>query len=137
MVVVPDASVVLKWFISEKDSDKALRVLEQLINTPDQIAIPELVFYEVLNTLNRFFPNEMGNPKSDRYQLLEKVFYFFHHRFVMTVDQINRVHHYQSLGLSGYDATYVVLAEKLKGIWLTFDSKAASVLKNSKFVELL
>lgn len=30
--------------------------------------------------------------------------------------------------LSGYDAQYVVLAEELDGVWVTFDAKAAKAV---------
>ena len=33
------------------------------------------------------------------------------------------------LGLSGYDACYATLARDLKGIWLTFDEQAHSLIQ--------
>jgi hypothetical protein len=39
--------------------------------------------------------------------------------------------------LSGYDAFYAALVQDLKGIWLTFDEKAYSLIQKEKISCLL
>jgi predicted nucleic acid-binding protein len=50
-MIVPDASVVLKWFLPEADRDKALALVAGHISGQDLMAVPELLFYEVSNIL--------------------------------------------------------------------------------------
>ncbi|MHA1505760.1 MAG: type II toxin-antitoxin system VapC family toxin [Candidatus Asgardarchaeia archaeon] len=49
--VVVDASVVVKWFIDEEGSDKALKIRDRYVNGEIMIIAPELLPYEVLNAL--------------------------------------------------------------------------------------
>jgi len=49
--VVSDASVVVKWFIQEEYSDKALRLRDMHVNGEIYVTAPELLPFEVLNAL--------------------------------------------------------------------------------------
>jgi predicted nucleic acid-binding protein len=49
--VVTDASVIVKWFIEEEDSDKALILRDRHISKKLRLSIPSLALYEVLNAL--------------------------------------------------------------------------------------
>jgi len=49
--VVADASVIVKWFIEEQDSDKALILRDRHISGVMTISIPVLALYEILNAL--------------------------------------------------------------------------------------
>ena len=42
----------------------------------------------------------------------------------MTDNIFNRADRFIAMGLTGYDACYVALAEELDAAWLTFDGKA-------------
>jgi len=46
-----DASVIVKWFLNEKDSDKALKIREDHILGKITLIVPELMFLEVTNAL--------------------------------------------------------------------------------------
>ncbi|MEW6447655.1 MAG: type II toxin-antitoxin system VapC family toxin [Bacillota bacterium] len=48
---VLDASVILKWFINEEDSDQALRLREEFYSGKRDIVVPDLLLYEVVNAL--------------------------------------------------------------------------------------
>jgi len=48
---VIDASVLTKWFLEEKDSEKARLLREEHITGRSLIIIPELAYLEVLNAL--------------------------------------------------------------------------------------
>lgn len=55
MIYVLDASVIIKWFVVEKDSDKAEKILEQYKAAIIDIIVPDIMIYEVANAL-RFNP---------------------------------------------------------------------------------
>lgn len=46
-----DASVIIKWFVQEEDSDKALIFLNSFKNNKIEIIAPTLLFYELGNIL--------------------------------------------------------------------------------------
>jgi predicted nucleic acid-binding protein len=46
-----DASVIVKWFAEEEQSDKALSLREKHLRKELQIAVSEITFVEVLNAL--------------------------------------------------------------------------------------
>ncbi|MEK6917511.1 MAG: type II toxin-antitoxin system VapC family toxin [Nanoarchaeota archaeon] len=48
---VVDASVIVKWFVSEKDSDKAVKIRDEHVAGKTLLIAPELAFIEVLNAL--------------------------------------------------------------------------------------
>jgi len=48
---VADASVIVKWFLNEADSEQALRYRDEHINGQTLLVVPELAFVEVLNVL--------------------------------------------------------------------------------------
>jgi predicted nucleic acid-binding protein len=51
--VCVDASLVVKWLVSEADSTEALTVLERLIHGSTQMVAPYLIDYEVASVLRR------------------------------------------------------------------------------------
>ena len=50
-LVVVDASVVIKWFVEEEYSENALKLRDDYVNQLIDIAVPSLLFYEVMNAL--------------------------------------------------------------------------------------
>lgn len=50
-----DASVVLKWFIPEKDYEKADLIRSQYLRGMESIVVPDLILYEISNAL-RYHP---------------------------------------------------------------------------------
>ena len=62
--IVIDASVVVKWFIEEKDSDKARFLRDKFIDGKIELIAPSLLYFEVLNALkysHLFDLNELDN----------------------------------------------------------------------------
>ena len=49
--LVIDASVAVKWFLNEENSDKARLIRSKLENGNISIIVPELLFLEILNSL--------------------------------------------------------------------------------------
>jgi len=48
---VVDSSIIVKWFLNEPDSDKAIKLRDDHINGKILIIVPELAFIEVMNAL--------------------------------------------------------------------------------------
>ena len=48
---VVDSSVVTKWFLVETGSDQAVRLRDQFATGQLRLAVPTLLFYEVINAL--------------------------------------------------------------------------------------
>ena len=107
MIWILDASVAVKWFVDEEHSDKALEILEDILDHPTNYAIPELFFFEL-------------NHK-DLLDILANIGF---NRFSVTPEYLEEIHRFQKMGISGYDASYLGLAALLKGKWLTFDEAA-------------
>ena len=49
--LVVDASLAIKWFLKEENSDKALIIRENHISGKTLLIVPELIFLEVTNAL--------------------------------------------------------------------------------------
>lgn len=128
MVKVIDASVAVKWFVEEDGRDSALAVLEKVLKTPQQFAVPELFYFELANILNRLFPK----PSELQSSLLDQLLNIGIARFSMNSELLAGIRDFQGLGLSGYDAAYVALAKSLEGQWLTFDYKAHKSIEKLK-----
>ncbi|MFX1313861.1 MAG: type II toxin-antitoxin system VapC family toxin [Promethearchaeota archaeon] len=138
--IVIDASVVVKWFIEEIDSDKARFLRDKFIEGKIELIAPSLLYFEVLNALKYsqlFNPSELD----DAGESLEN--YGFN---VITIkDQIRNqmikvaVDHEISI----YDASYLGLSISLDKIYYTADEKIIKKLpltlkknvKNLKQVE--
>jgi len=49
--VVPDASVVVKWYAPEQDHESARKLRDRYINGRIELTAPQLLPYEVVNAL--------------------------------------------------------------------------------------
>lgn len=133
MIGVLDASVLAKWFVDEEGRDRALAILEEVVERPRRFAIPTLVWYELTHVLLRTTKDLEGALGS-----LEKVMHLGIPSFGATAERCARAMRLaKRAGLSGYDAHYVVLAEELEGRWITFDAKAARAVSPGSRVHCL
>ena len=126
MRYVIDASVALRWFIKEAEQPNAHSVLEALVDEPALFAVPELFAYEVLSVLYRHHPHAPSVYAYDVDRILSSGLL----RYPMTGCIYNRAERFITIGLTGYDAAYVALAEELEGVWLTFDSAAHNMIES-------
>lgn len=133
MVQIVDASVAFKWFVEEEGVTRALEVLERLVQSPEDFAVPEIFFFELVHTFNRL----VGEPSADNMATLKQLFNMDLRRFSMDEPLFQRTRKFQALGLSGYDAAYVAIAEMIRGKWLTFDRKAHQKIAHLGLSELL
>jgi predicted nucleic acid-binding protein len=119
MVEVVDASVAIKWFVDESGRQQALEVLHHVLSKPDKFFVPELFYFELAHVLRKVVtigPREQ--------HLFEKLLALPLGRMPMNQNIFLAAQKFQDLGLSGYDAAYVAVAQIVGGCWLTFDEKA-------------
>jgi len=119
-VVVLDASVVVKWFVEEQHTEKALEIRKSYLARKIIIACPQVLPFEVLNAL-RFNPEfgeeqlKIASDALERYQLrLYPILGEMAHMCVRNA---------LNFGISIYDASYISLAEHLGSKLYSADEK--------------
>ena len=133
MIWIIDASLAIRWFIDEEAHAHADEVLEKVIDSPERFAVPELFAFEVFSVLQRIHPNGLEAFRKGIMPLLQGGIL----RQPMTEGLALIADRFVKLGLTGYDACYAALARELKGIWLTFDRKAHTLIQKEKVSCLL
>lgn len=128
MRYILDASVAIRWYIEETKHKNATRVLEKLVEKPEKFAIPELFSYEILSVLYRLHTEAQQIFSKD----INNILHSWILRYPMTENIFTRADRFIKMGLIGYDAVYVALAEELDGVWLTFDAKAHNKIASEK-----
>jgi len=121
---VIDASVALRWYIEDEKNANADAIHKRVIEDPESFAVPELFGYEVFSVLFRVHPDPLRTFQEGILPLLSSGIL----RCPLTEGIALRAATYAGRGLTGYDSFYVALAEELGALWLTFDSKAHSLL---------
>lgn len=132
--IVIDASVIIKWFIKEQDSEIANQVKEDYQKQIIDLSIPDLLPYEVLNVL-RYKPS-MG--ENDLCKVVKDLDDFQLDKFTFD-DDIPKKTISLSLkyGITVYEAVYLSLAAKHKYWFLTADEKLTTKLQEQEKVLLL
>jgi predicted nucleic acid-binding protein len=132
--VVVDASVIIKWFSRERDSEVAIRIRDEHVAGRLAIIAPDLMVYEVSNALRynpSFGPDDVRGAIRDI--------------FDMDLDLIapneevlgKAIEHASKLGLTVYDACYIALAESMGLELITGDEKLYGKAKELGFVRYL
>lgn len=118
--LVVDASVVVKWFIEENDSDKAILLRDRFIEGKVKFFIPSLLYFEVLNALkySQLFDSSELN---DAGESLEN----YGLKVVAIKNELrkNMIKIALEYGLSIYDASYLGLSIGLDKLFCTADEK--------------
>ena len=132
--IVIDASVIIKWFIEEQDSEIANQVKEDYQKQIIDLSIPDLLPYEVLNVL-RYKPS-MG--ENDLCKVVKDLEDFQLDKFTFEEDVPKKtVKLSLKYGITVYDAAYVSLADKHKYWFLTADKKLTTKIQEQERVLLL
>ena len=125
MIWVIDASVAVRWCIEDEAHPNADGVLMELIDRPEEFAVPELFAFEVYAVLHRVHPQGLDVYRKGIVPLLQGGMF----RQPMTEKLAAKAHRFITYGLTGYDACYAALAQDMKGVWLTFDQKAHELIR--------
>ncbi len=128
MRYILDASVAIKWYVEGTEHPNADLVLEKLLKEPELFAVPELFTYEMLSVLYRHHPDAHKIYNKDINRILHSGIL----RYPMTENIFTKADRFIQLGITGYDAVYIALAEELNGVWLTFDTKAHKKIVSEK-----
>lgn len=120
VIVVPDASVLLKWVVAGDDepyTGAALSLRDEAVSGTIELLVPQLWIYEVGNTLARRFPDQAD-------ELLASLV-----DFGMTEWRLDPRWRAQAVslavayGVSFYDAAYHATALVGSGVFVTADER--------------
>lgn len=119
-VVVLDASVLVKWFVKEEHSEKALEIRKSYLDRKINIACPQILPFEVLNVL-RFNPEFGEEQLKTASEALQK----YQLRLYPILGEMAHmcVRNALNFGITIYDAAYISLAEYLDSKLYSADEK--------------
>lgn len=134
-MVVVDASVVLRWFVTQPGHEAAAAWLARFTAEPDLLIAPDLLRFEVFGGLCRLqAPRDAGwaernFKRFDRLGLrvLPTPLPLFQRAAELS----------QSVRMGGYDAVYLAHAEALGVPWLTADKRILKRLRGDARVQSL
>lgn len=135
MIVIPDASVLLKWVLEkegEADQEQAVALQEAFLAETIEIRLPTLWRYEVGNVLGLKTPGMASD-------LMSALLAFEFEEVPLRAEFALAVmdHMQQIKGVTFYDSAYHVLALRTKGVYLTADRAYFNRAKRKGHVELL
>jgi predicted nucleic acid-binding protein len=131
MEKVFDASVIIKWFINEDGSDKALTYLQNYKNKRFSIIAPTLLYYELGNILlaKKATENQVSKIMVSLLALSFSNIDIGHDAFKKVFENA------QELNITYYDAAYITLMKKYDCDLITADKKLYEKIKN-KFARI-
>jgi predicted nucleic acid-binding protein len=133
-MIVVDASVIVKLAKKEEGTDRAILLKENHIKGKEKIAVPTLLFYEVANAL--LYAKELKEKEISEF--LEILYELDFEIIELSVKDIIKA---AILGkqkdITVYDASYLILAQKLNANFITADLKLFRKIKDLNFVKLL
>jgi len=135
MIIVPDASVLLKWVLQkEQDTDycRALLLQEAVLAEQVEIRLPTLWRYEVGNVLG------LKQPAMAAELMGALLAYDFDEVPLRTEYCLAVLEHMHDVkGVTFYDSAYHVLAARANGLYLTADAAYVKRAKRKGRVGLL
>lgn len=124
-IIVLDASIVVKWFHEEENTDVAVVVRERILSGELLAIVPPLLFYEVDNALNFKAGSQVEAIIAIHTILTTLPFQVVEVVHTIINDAIRIAHHHRT---SVYDAIYVALAISIDAPLLTADKKLANLI---------
>lgn len=133
-IIIVDSSVIVKWLndYDEKDVNKADQLLVDFQNKKIEIYVPELVKYEIGNALLNKGMNIVQTQKALEY------FYLIPLKFIIedTENSNLTIRIAREEKITYYDACFISLAIKLKGMLVTANPKHQKIDKHYKIIDL-
>ena len=132
--LVVDASVVAKWFVPEKDTDKAVKLRNRHIEGTLTLMAPDLIVYEVVNAL-AYHPEVTDETLRENVEAL----------FMIDLDLVSPSTELMASiadtarrhAISAYDSSYLALAEATATNLVTADRRFRDKVKDRKQVLVL
>ena len=126
-MVVIDASVISKLFLPlEENRQEAKEILRKHLQEQEEIYVPDLVFYEVANTLATKTAVPLAKVLKDLNKL-DKFNFNVEHSSIEAIGKAANIA--KDNHVSVYDAIYAVLAQDKGCILITADAKFADQIK--------
>ncbi len=116
---VLDSSVIAKWFVQEKDSEKAVEVRDLYIRGKVQLSTISLARYELGNTLWKHCSKTEDNVREDLEALSEMALPM--QDLADPIILTEAFHIARDLRITFYDASFVAWAEASKATFVTAD----------------
>jgi predicted nucleic acid-binding protein len=129
-VIVLDASVAIKWFLREPETDRALAVARNLFAGTEVALVPELFYYEVFSVVVRKHQDPSGWAAGGWPWLMRVPL----KRLSLDASLAAAMEVFVKAGLTGYDAAYAALARQYGAAWMTFDDRAAGKLGSPEWI---
>ncbi len=128
MEIIPDASIVVKWYIPEKHHKKARKLRDDYLNHKHTLIAPHLLHFEVINALkhsNHYKNNRLieASATLPEYSIDLKPY-----RELGPIAEIA-----DELDISIYDASYIGLAFNQESILYTSDNKLIEKTTHSEY----
>ncbi|OGG13445.1 hypothetical protein A3D77_05120 [Candidatus Gottesmanbacteria bacterium RIFCSPHIGHO2_02_FULL_39_11] len=117
-MIVLDASVVVKWIQAEEDSEKARILRDRHLTAEEEIIIPQLLFYELANTLTTRFSLKDKEIEKGLKFLFESELQIHRETEEDILQASILANHYHT---AVYDMMYVVVAKKNNTVLVTSD----------------
>lgn len=131
--LVLDASVVVKWYCEEKDSDKALEIRKMYRENNVNIIVPNLLFYEVINAIR--FNSDISEKAKKR--IANNLLAIGFDTIVPSRNQyLEALSFALNKDLTIYDSIYYVIAKDTDGLYVTADENFWNKTKNKTIVLL-
>lgn len=135
MIIVPDASVILKWVLekdNEPDQAQARRLQDAVLADRVEIRLPALWRYEIGNVLG------LKQPALAMELMSALLAYDFDEIRLETEYALAVLDHMREIkGVTFYDSAYHVLAMRAKGLYLTADAAYVKRAKRKGHIALL
>lgn len=132
--VVIDASVAIKWFSQEKDSDRAVALRADHIEGRKTLVSPDLLIYEVLNALRfkpKFNSTTVARALNDLLDLRLDI-------MIPTREVISKCSELSyEYNITSYDSYYLALGEFLGLNVVTADNRLYEKAKSCRFLQKL
>jgi len=126
--VVVDASIIVKWFLEEEFSNKALQLRNDYIRGIIAIAVPSLLEYEVLNALKYSGVHSVEELKEIGIALNKYGFEVYELEGKLKELAIEIA---LKNNITIYDASYIALAKHLNTILYTADKELIQKFPNT------
>lgn len=133
-VIVLDASVAVKWYCEETDTNVALEIQEQYLSGELRICFPDLVFLELANAI-RYKENSRLKDVKNVLENFVKLRFNIITPTVKLIEEAARISF--DFDVTVYDGIYIALARELRTQFVTADEKLYRRIEQLPFVKLL